>query len=88
MKQRNLTLEEQQKDKETFPEMFKHRLTTAGGYTFGPRSLVHTDDTPEQRRTMFEELWEMVGLPLPYFTAYAVPTTASSLNTLHSALEH
>ena len=59
MAQRKLTKEEQ--DKSTYPEKFKHRMTTFGGFLYDFAEKNTADDTPEEREKFYESLWETGG---------------------------
>ncbi|BCS26826.1 flavin-containing monooxygenase [Aspergillus puulaauensis] len=61
MKERNLTEEEQTKDKEDYDAVFRARLSTFGGFRFQPRPEKMLEASPEERQEMFEELWNMGG---------------------------
>lgn len=65
MRQRLLSVLEQQKDKRGYPDMFQYRLTTPGGYSYGDRGIPHSAHSPEERTALFEELWEMVSSICP-----------------------
>lgn len=60
MQQRGLSSEEQNKDKLTISEAYKHRLETVGGLLYGPLSKPHTADTPKEQEALFEKLWQQV----------------------------
>ncbi|PGH07222.1 hypothetical protein AJ79_06326 [Helicocarpus griseus UAMH5409] len=59
MRQVKYTNGEQKEPREKYPELFKQRPTTFGGFTwdFSPKKTF--DDTPEERRKFYEELWEI-----------------------------
>ena len=61
MQQRPLTREEQEKNKATYPDLFRYRLTTFAGFPFDYVKRKTLDATPEQREAFYEELWEHGG---------------------------
>jgi cation diffusion facilitator CzcD-associated flavoprotein CzcO len=65
MQQASLSIDEQEKEKETYPDVYKHRLTTYGGLMYSPQEFPHTAHSPEEREAFFNKLWEMVSL-LPF----------------------
>lgn len=60
MRQEKLTVEEQEKDKIAYPDVFKERLTHYAGFMYSSQSFKTFDHTPEEREAFFEELWNMV----------------------------
>jgi cation diffusion facilitator CzcD-associated flavoprotein CzcO len=62
MQQRALTVEEQTKNKTNYPEIFKMRPQTFGGfhYDFNPKNAF--DDTPEARREFYEKQYKKGAL--------------------------
>jgi cation diffusion facilitator CzcD-associated flavoprotein CzcO len=65
MRQGTITSEQQAKDKLTYPEMFKRRLTTDAGFDYKNRGIPHTTHTAEEREALFEELWRIVCRRVP-----------------------
>ncbi|OBT82486.1 hypothetical protein VE02_08161 [Pseudogymnoascus sp. 03VT05] len=61
MKQKFMTSKEQTKHKAHYPEWFDTRWKTYGGFLYQYRDIKTFDQTPEERRALFEELWEMGG---------------------------
>ena len=61
MRQKKLSHEEQNKNKEEYPEVYKHRLTTFAGFGYDFADKNTFDDTPEEREAFFEKLWEHGG---------------------------
>lgn len=61
MKRRHLSVEEQKKNKEIYPELFSLREKCFGGflYTFDEKDSV--DDNADEREAFFERLWEGGG---------------------------
>lgn len=61
MRQRNLTPEEQESRKSTYPDFYRNRLQTFGGmrYSFSDKKAM--DATPEEREAYYEQLWENGG---------------------------
>lgn len=64
MNQKFLTVEEQTKDKETYPELFNQRWLHYNGFLYQYRPEMMFDYTPEQRRELFDQLWSMVWCPV------------------------
>jgi cation diffusion facilitator CzcD-associated flavoprotein CzcO len=62
MRQRKLTKEEQDKDKETRAELYRYRMTTFAGFGYDFAEKNTFDDTPEEREAFFEELWQEVSV--------------------------
>jgi cation diffusion facilitator CzcD-associated flavoprotein CzcO len=58
MGQQSYTNGEQKSPKSEYPAFFEKRLTTFGGLTWDFNGKKTFDDTPEQRRQVYEELWE------------------------------
>ena len=61
MRQRPLSKEEQDEAKETYREMYKHRMTTFAGFGYDFAEKNTFDDSPEEREAFFSELWEEVS---------------------------
>jgi cation diffusion facilitator CzcD-associated flavoprotein CzcO len=62
MRQRSLTAEEQVEDKKQFVEVYKRRLETIGGLTYGPLNQPLTAASVEEREKVFEGNWQEVQL--------------------------
>lgn len=60
MRQRKLTKEEQDQDKETRAELYRYRMTTFAGFGYDFAEKNTFDDTEEEREAFFEELWQEV----------------------------
>ena len=60
MNQQSLTKEQQEKDKERYPELFDQRWLNYNGFLYQFRPEMMFDYTPEQRKEMFDNLWTMV----------------------------
>jgi cation diffusion facilitator CzcD-associated flavoprotein CzcO len=56
-----LTPEQQARDKVSFPELYRKRQTTFGGFGYQFQEKRMLDATPEERQAMFEKLWDLVG---------------------------
>ena len=61
MRQRKLTKEEQDQDKETRAELYRYRMTTFAGFGYDFAEKNTFDDTEEEREAFFEELWQEVS---------------------------
>ncbi|KAF9885388.1 hypothetical protein FE257_013006 [Aspergillus nanangensis] len=61
MKERALSEDEQNQDKESYDAIFRARLSTFGGFRFQPRPEKMLEASPEDRQELFEKLWEMGG---------------------------
>jgi hypothetical protein len=61
MSQGTISSEQQVKDKLTYPEMFKHRLTTDAGFHYKNRGFAYSTHSEVEREALFEELWAMVN---------------------------
>ena len=61
MRQRKLTKEEQDIAKKDYPDFFKNRMTTYGGFSFNSYQRKTFDDTQEQRQAFYEKLWQKGG---------------------------
>ncbi|KAK9378727.1 FAD/NAD(P)-binding domain-protein [Kockiozyma suomiensis] len=48
-------------DKSTYPEFYKHRLTTFAGFGFDFVARDTTDDTPEEREKFYQSLFDLGG---------------------------
>lgn len=58
MRQRKLTKEEQAKNKEEYPQIFKDRMQTFAGFAFDFKDRNTFDDTEEERQKFYEDLWD------------------------------
>lgn len=58
MRQRKLTKEEQAKNKEEYPQIFKDRMQTFAGFAYDFQDKNAYDDDDEERRRNFEDLWD------------------------------
>uniref|UniRef100_A0AC34QBF7 Uncharacterized protein n=1 Tax=Panagrolaimus sp. JU765 TaxID=591449 RepID=A0AC34QBF7_9BILA len=58
MKQINLTPEEQDAERKSYPELFKAREQGYGGYTFPKIGRSVYEDTPEVREKTLQECWD------------------------------
>lgn len=68
MRQRKLTKEEQDADKDTRAELYRYRMTTFAGFGYDFAEKNTFDDTEDEREAFFEELWQevsCVGRPCP-----------------------
>ncbi|MCJ1417740.1 hypothetical protein MMC32_004085 [Xylographa parallela] len=61
MRQRTLTKEEQDAAKDQYAQIYKHRLSTFGGFSSDRSGKMTFDDTPQQRQAFFEKPWENGG---------------------------
>jgi cation diffusion facilitator CzcD-associated flavoprotein CzcO len=61
MQQAAVSWEQQAKDKLSYTEMFKERLTTDGGFGYSNRGFPHSNHNEEEREALFEELWQLVN---------------------------
>lgn len=61
MRQKQLTPEDQDAEKPSYPDMFRHRRTTFSGFDFGFAQKTTLDDTPEEREAYFEQQWQKGG---------------------------
>lgn len=61
MRQRKLTKEEQDEAKADYAELYKYRMTTFAGFGYDFVDKNTFDDSPEERRKFYEELWEAGG---------------------------
>jgi cation diffusion facilitator CzcD-associated flavoprotein CzcO len=61
MRQRNLTKQEQDEAKHTYPDIYRKRLTTFAGFSYDYVEKDTFDDNEEEREKFFEELWEEGG---------------------------
>jgi hypothetical protein len=79
MRQRKMTAEEQNNNKDTYPEyvfsvqftshangfcsFFKHRMTTFAGFPYDFVDKNTFDDSPEEREKFYQNLWDN-GMPI------------------------
>lgn len=61
MRQKKLTVEEQEANKKNYPALYDYRLTTFSGFPMDFANRNTFDDTPEERERFYEELWEKGG---------------------------
>ena len=61
MQQRRLTREEQDRDKEHYPERFQRRTETNSSFDYEERHESALEVSDEQRRARFETLWQAGG---------------------------
>lgn len=66
MRQTKVTDEQHAEDKRNYPSYFKARQTTDGGYLYATREALMLEQSPEDREKLFQELWDMVGLPYEF----------------------
>ncbi|KAI0195037.1 hypothetical protein F4808DRAFT_440826 [Astrocystis sublimbata] len=57
MRRRDLTLEEQERTKVIYPELFNYREKTFAGLLYDWYEKNTFDDTPEEREKVFERMW-------------------------------
>ncbi|KAF2191365.1 FAD/NAD(P)-binding domain-containing protein [Zopfia rhizophila CBS 207.26] len=57
MQQKPLTKEEQENRKKSYPEIYKHRMTTFGGFQYDFVDRNTFDDSPEQREAFYQKLF-------------------------------
>lgn len=61
MKQEKISVEQQEKDKENYPEIFKERLEHYAGFMYSSQDVKTFSHSPEEREAWFEKLWQMGG---------------------------
>ena len=61
MRQHDVTVEEQAKTRDQYPEFFKHRLTTFAGFPYDFVDKNTTEVSAEEREALYEELWQKGG---------------------------
>lgn len=65
MRQAKLSEEEQIRDRSTLADAFKFRQTTDAGFMYSARKGINmVEQSAEDREKLFQELWDMVSLPL------------------------
>ncbi|CAH0044682.1 unnamed protein product [Clonostachys solani] len=61
MRYRKLSVEEQERGKTWYPELFKYRETSFAGFHYDWYEKETFDDTPEERDALYESVWEKCG---------------------------
>ncbi|KAH6603719.1 steroid monooxygenase [Trichoderma cornu-damae] len=61
MRKRDLTIEEQEKAKKHYPELFKYREANFAGFLYDWSEKNTFDDTPEDREAFYEQAWKDGG---------------------------
>lgn len=61
MRRRTLTVEDQERDKRLYPELFHLRETSFAGFHYDWYEKNTFDDTPEERQALYEHVWEKCG---------------------------
>lgn len=61
MKQRKLDAETQRKMKQDYPEIFRKRAETFGGFEFDNNGKLTFDVSPEERQAEYERIWAIGG---------------------------
>ncbi|EHK20522.1 uncharacterized protein TRIVIDRAFT_77573 [Trichoderma virens Gv29-8] len=61
MRKRDLTVDEQEKAKNYYPELFKYREKTFVGLLYDWAEKNTFDDTPEDREAFYEQVWKAGG---------------------------
>lgn len=61
MRKRQLTVEEQERAKKFYPELYKFRETNFAGFLYDWNEKDTFDDTPEEREAFYEEVWKDGG---------------------------
>ncbi|KAF4436798.1 Cyclopentanone 12-monooxygenase [Fusarium acutatum] len=61
LNQAKLTKEEQEAEKDSYPEKYESRLLSKGGYDFSPSDLRTFDHNAEERRAFFQDKWAKGG---------------------------
>ncbi|KAL7905268.1 hypothetical protein GGI35DRAFT_142588 [Trichoderma velutinum] len=61
MRKRNLTVDEQEKAKKYYPELFKYRETSFAGFHYDWAEKSTFDETPEDREAFYEQVWKDGG---------------------------
>ncbi|KAL5605663.1 hypothetical protein FOVSG1_005810 [Fusarium oxysporum f. sp. vasinfectum] len=61
LNQAELTKEEQDFEKNSYPEKYEARLLSKGGYDFSPSDLGTFDHNAEERRAFFQDKWDKGG---------------------------
>lgn len=61
LRKRDLTIEEQEKTKKYYPELFRYRETSFAGFMYDWAEKNTFDDTAEDREAFYEEMWNGGG---------------------------
>lgn len=61
MRKRDLTVEEQERTKPFYPELFKYREANFAGFMYDWCERNTFDDTPEEREAFYESIWKDGG---------------------------
>ncbi|KAJ5165281.1 uncharacterized protein N7500_007111 [Penicillium coprophilum] len=61
MRKRDLTVEEQERLKPYYPELFRYREANFAGFLYGWCERNTFDDTPEEREAFYERVWKEGG---------------------------
>lgn len=61
MRKRDLTVEEQERLKPVYPELFRYRETSFAGFLYDWCERNTFDDTPEEREAFYEKVWKDGG---------------------------
>jgi cation diffusion facilitator CzcD-associated flavoprotein CzcO len=61
MRKRDLTVDEQEKAKKHYPELFRYRETNFAGFLYDWAEKNTFDDTPEDREAFYEQVWKDGG---------------------------
>ncbi|KAL7782420.1 hypothetical protein V8C37DRAFT_113458 [Trichoderma ceciliae] len=61
MRKRDLTVEEQEKAKKHYPELFRYRETNFAGFLYDWSEKNTFDDTPRDREAFYEQVWKDGG---------------------------
>lgn len=61
MGKRDLTPEEQNRDKDWYYRLYELREKCFGGFFYGMHEKNTFDDTPEERETFYQKLWDHGG---------------------------
>jgi cation diffusion facilitator CzcD-associated flavoprotein CzcO len=61
MRKRDLSAEEQERNKAVYPELFRYREKTFAGFHYDWAERNTFDDTPEQREAFYERVWKDGG---------------------------
>ncbi|KAL4790950.1 hypothetical protein BDV19DRAFT_316612 [Aspergillus venezuelensis] len=61
MRKRDLTIEEQERIKPYYPELFRYREANFAGFLYDWHEKDTFDDTPEEREAFYEQVWKDGG---------------------------
>jgi len=61
MRKRHLTVEEQEAAKKLYPELFRFREKSFGGFLYDWSEKSTFDDSPEEREALYEQAWQDGG---------------------------